>query len=134
MSRIELTDSVMSIVMKMSDGNPGAVSALSEIIKHGPVIDPQSAMPEVMPMLHLDTHGIYGTDIYVLFNDKCHRNVRKLLVLIRATQLGFLPPHKLKQLAADQSREVNLSDEEFADLDAKVCAELSEFQRPSVEV
>lgn len=129
MSRISLTDTALSAIVKMAEGNPGAVSAISEIMKHGPAIDPQSVMPDLMPILSLDTHGIYGSDIYVLYSDKCGRDVRKLLVLLRAVQLGIMQEQRLRDLATDQTRQVNLSAEEFAALDAAVCAELSEFQR-----
>lgn len=79
----------------------------------------------------LDTWGIYGTDIYVLWNDKCNRDVRQMLMLMRATQLGIFSHTKLQEMAADQMRQVNLSDEEMAELDEKVCERLEDFARPA---
>lgn len=35
MAKIGLTDSVQDVLIKMSEGNPGALSALVEILKHG---------------------------------------------------------------------------------------------------
>lgn len=130
MSRIELSDSTVDAIIKMSDGNPGAVMALMEISEKAGSIDPQSALGGIGPILSLDTWEIYGSSIYVLFNDKAGRDVRKLLVLLRATQLGLFSVAKLQQMAADQAREINLSDEEWTELDEKVCAQLAEFQRP----
>lgn len=129
MARLDLTDSMQTAIVKMAEGNPGAVSALIDLYKKGPWIDPQSAMPEFMPMLSLDQHGIYGSSIYILWSDKCDRDARKVLVLLRAVQLGHWSKHKLQELAADQGREVNLSAEEFNALDTKVRADLSGFKR-----
>ena len=132
MSRIQLQDSGMDAMVKMADGNPGAVQALIDISVQAAAIDPQSALGGMGAILSLDTHNIYGTDIYVLYSDKCQKDVRKLLVLLRAVQLGIMPESKLQSLAGDQARQVELTDDEFNELDAKVCEQLSEFQRPGV--
>lgn len=129
MSKIELSDNTMTIIMKMAEGNPGAITALSEMVKQGEAIDPQSAIPPLGAILLLDTYEIYGSAIYVLWSDKCGRDVRKLLILIRSVQLGFLPESKLQAMAADQCREVDLTPEEYADLDKKVCESLEQFQK-----
>ncbi len=129
-SRIELTDSPQQVLTKMSDGNPGALMAMMEIIEKGDAIDPQAFAGGLGAIMILDTWEIYGSSIYVLFNDKCDRDVRKMLMLMRATQLGHFSQTKLQKMAADQSREINLTDEELADLDAKVCEQLENFQKP----
>ncbi len=130
MSRIQLTDSVMDMLLKMAEGNPGALTAMMTIMDQAERIDPQSAMPKIMAILSLDTHEIYGSGIYVLFSDKCGKDARKVLMLLRAVQLGLMPESKLQALASDQSRQVNLSDEEFNALDAAVCERLDGFERP----
>jgi len=129
MSRLELTDNTMSALMKMAEGNPGAISAMMEILEKHDSIDPQAMMGGLGAIMLLDTWEIYGTDIYILFNDKCNRDVRQLLMLMRATQLGHFSDVKLKQMAADQMREINLTDEEWTDLDDKVCSELDQFAK-----
>ena len=134
MSRVELTDSITDVVVKMSDGNPGACSCLADIIKKGALIDPQSFMGSLRPILDMDDMGIYGTSIYVLWSDKCGRDTRRMLVLLRASQLGLFPREKILGMAADQMREVNLTEEEFQELDDKVCDRLDEFQRPKQSV
>ena len=127
--RIGLHDTGMDVVLKMAEGNPGALAALSEIMRKGVEIDPQCAFGGLGPMFQFDTARIYGSDIYILFNDKCDRDVRKLLMLCRAVQLGFLPQSKLVEMAKDQRRQINLTDDEFAELDKKVCDFLPEFQK-----
>lgn len=89
MSRIKLTDSIKDVVVKMSNGNPGAMSALMEMLSKGKTIDPDEHMQGLSPILMLDTLGIYGTDIYVLHSDICGRNLAKTLAVIRSTQLGY---------------------------------------------
>lgn len=131
MSRIELTDSIMDMVMKMVEGNPGAVSAIMDLMEKSEKIDPQSVWGNIGTILSLDTHEIYGSAIYVLWSDKCNRDARKMCVLLRAVQLGFLPESKLKEMAADQMREVDLTAEGWEDIDSKVCEQLEEFQRPA---
>ena len=129
MSRLELTDNGMDMMMKMAEGNPGAAMAMVEIMNDHDKIDPQAAFGGIGALMSLDGYGIYGTAIYVLFSDKCNRDVRRMLMLMRATQLGLFSPLKLKEMAADQSRQVNLTEDEFAELDQKVCEQLTEFER-----
>lgn len=132
-TRIELTDNLVDVMVKMSEGNPGAMTALMEIGEASPKIDPQSAFSSMGPLgpaLSFDTHGIYGSSIYVIWSDKCGRDARKALMLLRAVQLGLLPESKLQEMAADQMHQINLSAEEWEDLDSKVCDQLEEFQRP----
>jgi hypothetical protein len=128
-SKIQLEDSIQDIIVKMSDGNPGAVTTLIEVIKNGEKIDPQSAFAGVGSILLLDSFGIYGSSIYILYNDKCNKNIRKFIMLLRAVQLGFIRVDRLKELAEDQTRQINLSDEEWGDIGIKVCEILEDFAK-----
>lgn len=129
MARIELTDTMMDMIVKMVDGNPGATMALMEVIEKHEAIDPQAFMGGIGAVMTLDTWGIYGTDIYVLFNDQCNRDVRQFLMLLRATQLGFFSQSRLQQIAGDQTRSNVLTEDELEDLDKQVCDRLEDFQR-----
>lgn len=130
MSRIKLTDNMLDIITKMSDGNPGAISALMDILQKGEKIDPQGAMGGLGAIMLLDTWEIYGSDIYVLWSDKCQRDCRKLLMIMRACQMGNFSHTKLKEMAADQRRQVNLSSAEWQEQDDWVCNALTDFQKP----
>ena len=135
MSRIQLTDSTIDALVKMAEGNPGAIAAITDIMNSADDIDPQSAFGPMSAILMLDTWGIYSTDIYIIYNDKCNRDVRRMLMLFRATQLGLFSESKLQQMAADQRREINLTTEEWDDLDSQVCSQLKDFApRPEPEV
>lgn len=133
MSRIGLEDNLISMVAKMSEGNPGAATAIMEILENHDKIDPQGALGGVGAIMILDTFGIYGTNIYVLWSDKCNRDTRKMLMLLRAVQLGFMPESRLVEISNDQSRQDNLTDEEFNRYDEMVCKQLDQFARPTSE-
>ena len=129
MSRIELTDTAMDVMVKMSDGNPGAIAAMMQILEKHDEIDPQAMLGGLGAIMILDTWEIYGSDIYVLFNDKCERDVRRMLLIMRAVQLGMFPESRLREIAADQSRRINLSEDEWQNIDKKVCDELKYFAK-----
>lgn len=102
--RITLEDSVMSATIKLSDQNPGAIGAMVEMCKASPVTDPENFAGDVSPLLSLDQHNIYGTDIYVLFSDICEGDPVKALAVLRAVQLGFLEESTLQDACSRQDR------------------------------
>lgn len=102
--RIELTDNVRSAILKMCDGNPGALDALIQVAQHAEKIDPQGAMGGFGAILMLDTLGIYGTNIYILYNDVCDRKVSRLIAILRACQLGFLDHITIQSASKKQDR------------------------------
>lgn len=130
--RINLNDTTVSALVKMADGNPSAISAMMAILEKHQSIDPQAALGGIGTIMMLDEYGIYGSSIYVLYSDKCDRDVRKMLMLMRAVQLGIFSKTKLQEMAADQRRQVNLTDAEWQTLDDKVCERLDDFARPTV--
>lgn len=100
-TRIELTDTIIDIVSKMSEGNPGAMNALMNIITPNN-IDPDNSMGGLGVILSLDTHGIYGTDIYVLYSDICDKNLVNMLAVMRSVQLGLFDASILKDACSRQ--------------------------------
>lgn len=90
MSRIELADSTMSMILKMVEGNPGATTACLDLMSKSPAIDPDSAMGEFSTILMLDTYEIYGPRIWMFYSDVCGRDCKKVIALIRAVQLGLM--------------------------------------------
>ena len=132
MERIKLTDTTQDVLMKMSGGKPGALTTMMQIMKQGETIDPQGMMGGLGVILLFDTFKIYGSSIYILSNDQCDGDVRELLMLIRAVQLGFMSPDKLKQIADSQTREHLLTKDEMNGLNIKVCKQLSGFMTREV--
>ncbi len=86
----------------MSNCNPGAVTAMIEMLNNSDQIDPDDAMGGMGKLLLLDTFEIYGTDIYVLYNDICDRDIAKTIAIIRSAQLGLLVPAVLRDACSRQ--------------------------------
>ena len=105
MAKIKLTSTTFEVFAILSDGNQGALSVIMEIKDKAKVIDPQAACGWWGALLGFDTYENYGTEIYILFNDQCNRDVSELLMLMRAVQLGLIAPQRVRQIAADQTRQ-----------------------------
>ena len=88
--RIELHDSIRDILMKMSEGNPGALTVCMKMLEEGGDIDPQSFAGGLGAILGMDSHGIYGSRIWMLYKDVCGENLENTLAVLRACQLGQL--------------------------------------------
>ncbi len=89
-TRLELTDSIMDVVIKMVEGNPGAISVCTQLLKENKEIDPDSALGEMGSIFSLDGLGIYGSRIWMLYKDVCGEDITKTIGLLRANQLGFI--------------------------------------------
>jgi hypothetical protein len=88
----------MDILVKMSDGNPGAMGCISEILINAANIDPDNFAGPFGPLLSLDMYNIYGTDLYKFYNDCCHKNLVMVIAVLRATQLGKYSVKELKDM------------------------------------
>ena len=88
--RIELADTAMSAILKVAEGNPGAISVCVQVLKENSRSDPDSILGGLGPILAFDATGLYGSKIWELYKDKCGENLIKTLAVLRAHQLGFL--------------------------------------------
>lgn len=88
--RIELTDSMMDVISKMSDGNPGAINVMMQIVMRGEAIDPDDAFGALGTLFSLDNQDCYGSDIWVLYKDVANQDLVTMMGLLRAVQLGYL--------------------------------------------
>lgn len=99
-TRLELTDTPMSAVLKFSNGNPGAMSATVAMMRDTPLHDPDNAFGGFSVLMSLDNLGIYESDIWVLYKDVCGHDTLKCAILFRANQLGFLTTAQIKKAAS----------------------------------
>lgn len=104
MGKIKLTDNAITASMKMADGNMGATQVIMSIIVEGSKIDPDNALGGMGVLLSLDDMEIYGSDIYVLHNDICERDLVKTVAVLRARQLGFISESTIKDASSRQDR------------------------------
>lgn len=68
--KIGLGDSMKDLILKMSEGNPGAVNVLLRLLEDDPVMGP-------MVILHLDDMNIRGSQIWVAYKDFCREELSK---------------------------------------------------------
>lgn len=122
--RVKLEDTTMDVIMKMSDGNPGAINVMMCMLKDGGIIDPADVMGGFGSILFMDTLDIYGSKIWILFNDLCGRNLSKTIALLRAVQLGFMRESEL-HTAIDAN---SIGESRLAGLVAQVTAHLPDFK------
>lgn len=115
--RIELRDNKSDIIVKMCDGNPGAMNVLTQLLYSNMPIDGLSLI------LMLDSIGIYGTDIYVLYSDICNCDIDNTVMVIRAVQLGFFDGNILKDAAHRQ----DYSGRDLVPVD-ELCGKVTNFE------
>jgi hypothetical protein len=94
--RIKLEMNTLDILYALSEGNPGGLSVMIELMEAAPKIDPQAAFKGLQPLLSLDNLQIYGSDIWILYKDLCGQDVLKVLTIFRCIQMGILSEHTLK--------------------------------------
>lgn len=114
--------SPMDIFMALSDGNPGAINVLVGLAEKGSKIDPDSMLGGIGALFALDTFAIYGPSIWMLYKDICDSNISRMIGVLRAVQLGFLPEATLRR---------EITDGRSIDIDAllaRVKAHLPNFQ------
>lgn len=78
--KLSPNDSTMDLMLKMSEGNPGALMLCTELFKLG--------TPGVVALINLDDIGLYGDRLYMLWNDCCDRDADKVIKVIEAMNSG----------------------------------------------
>ena len=90
MTKLQLQDTMVDVVSKMSEGNFGAIRVCTELMEADARIDPDAMLAGIGPLLGLDTLGIYGSRIWMLYKDVCGEDITNTLAVLRAHQLGQL--------------------------------------------
>lgn len=102
MNRLKNGMALATVFATMAGHNRGALIAM----KH---IHASDSGRQIISLL--DHYGVYGTDLYVLYNDKCHGLVRKLHTLLMATHTGLMARQDLMDLAKDQMGRIHFTEE-----------------------
>lgn len=92
--KISLTDSPKDIVIKMSEGNPGAINVMMALLTQEagePVADLR-----FMDLLHMDDMGMRGPAIWIGFKDHCGQDLAKFRAAIRSRD-----PEMVKTIQAE---------------------------------
>lgn len=92
MSKLSSEDNTMDVIMKMSEGNPGATTCLVEILRKD---DWTFGADSITMVLSLDTLELYGSKLYMLWNDCCKRDLKTLELVLRNYQMGLLSKEEI---------------------------------------
>ena len=79
--RVQATMTFDEVISAMSEGNPGAIECIALMF----LDDPYGTM---LDLLLLDSLEIYGSKLYMIWNDCCDRNVKKMKKTLEAFRKG----------------------------------------------
>lgn len=117
MSRITRMDIANRALVKICEGNPGAINACCCIVKAGAKVYPYIDGWEYIMIL--DTLEIYGTDIYVLWSDICQRDTQKTIAILKIAKRDTAKAEVLKDACHRQDysgRKLLLEDDIFKNI------------------
>lgn len=92
MHKVSLGDSLMSGIVKMSEGNPGATEFFTEVVTH----DYVGGIPGVVMLMRLDELGIYGDKANTLWNDCCGRDMWVVETMLRNYQNDMITAREIQ--------------------------------------
>lgn len=126
-TRIGLGMSLQESIIAMAEGNPGGIHVMMQMLSEGEAIDPDDFMGGFGAILGLDSFGIYGSQIWLLYKDVCGENLVNTLAVLRAVQLGIYPEDELKTILDEANRGVRRPTLDVDDLLMKVQERLPAF-------
>lgn len=100
--KLDLMDNSYGAITKLVSGNPGAVNALTAMVLLMQKVDPSNPLGNSFPILAFDAVEIYGTDIYVLWSDVCHKDSSMTIAVLRAVELDIITPEVVREAASVQ--------------------------------
>lgn len=128
MTKINASMTGIQMIMALSEGVIGAVSVLTQLAEEAPKHDPiPGPFGVILVYGHLDDLGIRGSRLWQLYKDVCDQKIGKMLLVLRANQLGFLPESKLVDAIGDDTRRGKPL-ENYDELEKQVLAELPSFK------
>lgn len=106
--RVELHDTPLDVIGKLSEGNPGAVRVLTEVYIRAKEIDPDVLDP-LLTLCLFDSAGVYGCQVWMLYNDVCGGRIDLTLAVLRAWQLGMVPRAALLHAVENRGYGIDLA-------------------------
>jgi hypothetical protein len=99
--RIQKSDSVQNGIVKMGEGNPGAITVCINLLKFSEQISPNAGPGGGLTyILALDEFQIYGCRIWMLFKDVCGESLHKMVAVLVARSAEIISQREL-ELAID---------------------------------
>lgn len=75
--KLNATGTMMDVLMEMSEGNPGAISVLAQLLEGNP-------MDGFTSILALDDMNMRGSQIWVGYKDYCGQDIDKFRAAIKS--------------------------------------------------
>jgi len=88
LGKIQLTDTVTEAMLKLADGNPGALTVLMQL-RH---VDNES----LIHILKLDDYGYYGPKIWLVYKDFLKGDITKFFDLLKNNKLQSAVRNELR--------------------------------------
>ena len=95
--RIKMEMNMREAILALVESNPGALTAVCEMVKIAEQVDPDALMGGFSIILDFDSYGIYAEKIYILWSDICGKDAVKTIAMLRACQLGFISSSDLRE-------------------------------------
>ena len=94
--RIKKGMTVKDMLTAMSEGNIGAFTLCMRLLENGDKVSP-SFLGGATQILSLDSFGIYGKRIWMLFAHVCEHHLGKMIAVLEARQLGEINQQTLNR-------------------------------------
>jgi len=72
--RIGFNDTTKDILIRMSEGNPGGLTVMMELLKDG---------DNLIRLFDLDDMNIWGTQIWIGYKDYCESDIKKFIECVK---------------------------------------------------
>lgn len=90
MNKLKNIDNMQDIILQLSEGNPGALTACLEILK-------ETSIEAISVFLTLDYMELYGSHLYMLWNDCCDRNIKAVIDVINGFITGKITKNDINE-------------------------------------
>jgi len=109
--RIQLTDTPVSAIIKLSEGNPGALTVLGRVLSEGSEIDPDAGFGQpIFIILNFDSIGLYGSLVWQLYKDVCGERLDKTIAIVRSWQMGFVTDSQIRFACANRGAGIDVNE------------------------
>ena len=90
MSRIAISDDLVTALQKMSEGNPGAINVIMQLVEKTDELYVGQGFAPFECVSRLDKLAIYGPSIWILYKDICHQRIELVFKMLHANVKGIL--------------------------------------------
>lgn len=91
MSKLSPTDTLQDVMVKLCEGNPGALDCLMRMYQNQNWKVPN--MNGFTYIMMFDQMGLYGSRLYQLWNDCCDRDLDQIETVLYNILIGTLSSH-----------------------------------------